>query len=292
MKTINGNLKIAIQKNGRLTDQTIKLLENIGLDFDSPKDKNRLFVTCRNFKLDILFIRDDDIPEYVQEGICDLGIVGANIVEEKMANINLIEKLGYAVCKLCLAAPKKGSIKSIEDFNGKKIATSYPNILGKYLKEKNINAKIVTLNGSVEITPSLSVSDAIFDLVSTGSTLRSNGLEVVETAFTSEALLIGSPVLADNEKKELIEKLQLRIKGLLKAKNNKYVMMNAPESALQKIIEIIPGLKSPTVLPLAEKGMIAIHSVVPENVFWEVMENLKKAGASGILVVDIEKMIV
>jgi len=291
MKANNGNLKIAIQKKGRLTQDTLELLKKMGLDFDPPKEKNRLFVNCRNFKLDILFIRDDDIPEYVEEGICDLGIVGANIVEEEKAKVETVENLGFGVCKLCLAVPKKGKIKKIADLKNKKIATSYPNILKKYLKSKNIKAKIVTLNGAVEITPALDVSQAVFDLVSTGSTLRSNGLEIIETVFESEALLIKSPKIKSPAKKELVEKLMMRIQGILKAKNNKYVMMNAPKDALPKIKQIIPGLKSPTVLPLAEEGMIAIHSVVPENVFWEVMEKLKKAGASGILVVNIEKMI-
>lgn len=283
-KLNNGRLKIGIQKDGRLTEQTIDLLKKSGFEFDAYG--RRLFSTCRNFPMEILFLRDDDIPEYVQDSVCDLGIVGANVVSERGAQVEVIERLGFGICRLCLAVPKDWKIDSVMRLKGRTIATSYPNILRKFLVEKKLEAKIVKVSGAAEITPSLKVADAICDLISTGTTLRMNGLKVLETVLESEALLIGN-----GEKKRLLERFLMRIKGTLTARRNCYVMMNAPESALFQIQRILPGLSSPTVMPLAESGMIAVHSVVPEDVFWTVTERLKKVGASGILVLPIEKMI-
>ena len=291
MKSFNGNrLKIAIQKSGRLTEQSIDLLKRSGLEFDAYG--KRLFSTCRNFNLEILFIRDDDIPEYVQDGVCDLGIVGTNVVKEKNAEVEVVEPLGFGMCRVCLAVPKNSKIGKIKNLEGRSIATSYPNVLKRFLLENRISAEVIEVNGAVEITPSLNIAEAICDVVSTGTTLRTNGLKVLETILESEALLIAN---AESVKKQVLkkdlERLLMRIQGTLTAGRNRYVMMNAPEKALKKIQKILPGLSSPTVMPLAEEGMIAIHTVVPEDTFWEMMERLKKAGASGILVVPIEKMI-
>ncbi len=290
MKNLNGNcLKIAIQKSGRLTEQTIDLLKRSGLEFDAYGQ--RLFSTCRNFNLEILFIRDDDIPEYVQDGVCDLGIVGANVVAEKNADVEVVEKLGFGMCRMCLAVPKNSEIRDVEDLKGKMVATSYPNILKRYFLGGGVRADVVEVKGSVEITPSLQVADAVCDVVSTGTTLRMNGLRELETILESEALLIGNSSGVKRGLKGDLERLLMRIRGTLAARQYRYVMMNASEKSVMKIKKILPGLSSPTVLPLAKKGMVAIHSVVPEEVFWEVMERLKKAGASGILVQPIEKMI-
>lgn len=283
-------LKIAIQKSGRLTDQTLDLFKRSGLDFEVYGE--RLFSSCQNFPLEILFLRDDDIPEYVQDGVCDLGIVGRNGVEECEAKVEVLESLGFGRCRLALAAPKISSYRSIKDLEGKTIATSYPTILRRYLQRNEVSCKVVLVKGSVEITPSLEVADAICDLVSTGTTLRTNGLEPLETVLESEALLVANPNLLKTKRlSHDLERFLLRIRATLMARRSKYVMMNAPESALEKIRDILPGLGSPTVMPLAQTGMIAVHSVVPEDTFWEVTERLKQAGASGILVVPIEKMI-
>lgn len=290
MNRLNENrLKIAIQKGGRLTEDTIDLLKRSGLDFEVYG--NRLFSSCQNFPLDILFLRDDDIPEYVQDGVCDLGVVGANVLQEREAKVSVLERLGFGRCRLCLAVPKNGPYKKVEDLNNTTVATSYPTILGQFLKQRNVNASIVLVKGSVEITPSLEIADAICDVVSSGTTLKSNGLEILETVLESEAVLVQPLSLKNKSLQGDLDRLLMRLRATLVAQKNKYVMMNAPESALAAIEKILPGLESPTVVPLAEKGMIAVHSVVPEDTFWEVMENLKKAGASGILVVPIEKMI-
>ncbi|MBT5016318.1 ATP phosphoribosyltransferase [Candidatus Peregrinibacteria bacterium] len=284
----NGRLKIGIQKNGRLTEQTIDLLKRSGFEFDAYG--RRLFSTCRNFPLEILFLRDDDIPEYVQDSVCDLGIVGENVVKEKMAKVEVVEKLGFGMCRICLAVPRNSGIEKIKELNGKRIATSYPNVLEQFLEKKRVISEIVEVSGAVEITPSLQVAEAICDVVSTGTTLRTNGLRVLDEVLESEALLIGN-LKSMNKQQKILERFLMRLRGTLVARKNRYVMMNAPKSSLEKIRKILPGLSSPTVLPLAEQDMIAVHSVVPEQVFWEVMERLKEAGASGILVTPIEKMI-
>lgn len=293
MKTLNGNrLRIALQKKGRLNLPSIELLKAIGLDFDTGRSADeQLFIRCRNFDLDILFLRDDDIPEYVEDGVCDLGIVGLNVYREKQSRALILENLNYGLCQLSIAVPSAGGIDDVFSLKGKRIATTYPNLLREFLKEKGLEASIVSLSGSVEIAPILQVADAICDLVSTGNTLRVNGLRVIDTVLNSEAILIQNPRLIALKKKRLIKRLLMRIRGSLKARQTKYIMMNAPVKALPAIKAIIPGLKSPTVVPLAVPGMIAVHSVVPESVFWQVIERLKAAGASDILVMPIEKMI-
>jgi len=289
---LNGeNLKIAIQKKGRLSQPSSELLKAIGIEFDSAD--GRLFVRCRSYPLDLLFLRDDDIPEYVQDGVTDLGIVGLNVVEEKGAKVSKLDFLGYGGCELCIATPKQGELRSVFDLQGKRIATSYPRVLGKFLADRGLDARIIEISGSVEIAPGLDVADAICDLVSTGSTLRIHDLAPIEVVLKSEAVLIANPnSIADTRKSELIERLRTRLLSHLHAKRTKYVMMNAPEAALETIKGILPGMKSPTIVPLAEKGMIAVHTAVPEDVFWDVIEGLKGAGATDLLVVPVEKMVV
>ena len=283
-------MRIALQKDGRLTDKTIDLLEGIGLRFDNYK--RSLMVRCRNFDVELLLIRDDDIPEYVQDGVCDLGFVGANVTAEMGADVTILKGLDYGVCRLSLAARKNGKIQQFSDFDGKTIATSYPNLTRKFLSEHGVEANIVTISGAVEIAPRLEVADAICDLVSTGNTLKANGLEEIEVIFESETQLIRTNKKLSPGKKELIDKLLLRIEGYQQAERSRYIMMNAPKSAVPEIKEIIPSLKSPTVMPLAEEDMVAVHTVIQVEQFWEVMEQLKKAGASGIVILPIESMIV
>ncbi|HSR68740.1 MAG TPA: ATP phosphoribosyltransferase, partial [Acidobacteriota bacterium] len=252
----------------------------------------RLFSTCTNFPLDLLFLRDDDIPEYVEEGVTDLGIAGLNIVHEYDSNVVQLEKLGFSGCRLCIAVPKRSGVSDVKQLNGKRIATSYPSSLQRYLRERGLDCEIVKISGSVEITPSLNVAEAICDLVSTGSTLRLNDLEPIETILQSEAVLIGNPdSFKDSRKRELIERLRVRARGTLKARNTKYVMMNVPNAKLEEVEGILPGMKSPTVMPLAHDDMSAVHSAVPEEDFWDVIERLKQAGAEDILVVPVEKMV-
>lgn len=283
------NLKIALQKSGRLADKSLELLTQIGLDFDRSKDC--LFAQCRNFPLDILFLRDDDIPEYVQDGVCDLGIVGKNMIMERKAAIKPLLPLGFGVCRLAIAVPEKSEINAINDLEGKKIASSFPVCTQEYLRQKNIGAEMIQIRGSVEVAPSLGLSDAIADLVSTGNTLKQSGLRELTTILESEAMLIQSQGMLPQEKQSVIDRLLLRIQSTLDARNSKYILMNAPTSALQAIKSIIPSLSSPTVMPLATDGMIAVHSVIQEEIFFDVIERLKALGASGILVLNIEKMI-
>lgn len=292
MRTLDSNtsLRIAVQKSGRLTDKTITLLEAIGLKFDDYK--RSLLVKCLNFDVELLLIRDDDIPEYVEDGVCDLGFVGANTVAEDEADVTILRGLEYGVCRLSMAAPKDGDISSTADLEGKRIATSYPVLTRKYLEENNVKADIITLSGSVEIAPRLEIADAITDLVSTGGTLKANGLEEYETFFESETQLIQTNKPLSDGKKALIEKFLQRMEGHQKAEKSRYIMMNAPEEAVSEIKEIIPSLKSPTVMPLADNGMVAIHTVVTISAFWDVMEKLKEAGATGIVMLPIESMIV
>jgi len=291
MKIDNGKLKIAVQRNGRLSEASLELLQAAGLDLDSSQ--GRLLLRCRNYPLEVLFLRDDDIPEYVQDGVADLGIVGLNVVMEKGADVVRLDSLGFGACELSIAVPKYGEVKTVHRLEGKRIATSYPRILGKFLEEKKVRARIIEINGSVEITPALDVADAICDLVSTGSTMRLHDLEPIEVLLKSEAVLITNrEAQADPYRYELITRLRARIVSHLRARKTKYVMMNAPAEAAERIKAILPGMKSPTIVPLAEKGMIAIHTAVPEAFFWDVIEKLKKAGASDILVVPVEKMVV
>lgn len=283
------SLRIALQKDGRLTEKTIDLLEGIGLRFDNYK--RSLMLEAKNFDVELLLIRDDDIPEYVQDGVCDLGFVGANVTAEMGANVTSLRGLDYGVCRLSLAAKKNGEIQSVSDFQGKTIATSYPNLTQSYLEKKGIEAKIVTISGAVEIAPRLKVADAICDLVSTGSTLKANGLEEIQSIFESETELIRTNKKLSPGKQKLIEKFLTRIDGYQQAERSRYIMMNAPKKAVPKIKDIIPSLKSPTVMPLADEAMVAIHSVIPIDQFWVVMEQLKAEGASGIVILPIESMI-
>lgn len=283
------SLRIAIQKDGRLTDKTINLLEGIGLRFDNYK--RSLMLQCRNFDVELLLIRDDDIPEYVQDGVCDLGFVGGNVTAETQADVTILHGLDFGVCRLSLAAPKDGDIKTVHDFQGKTIATSYPNLTRNYLKKHDVEANIVTISGAVEIAPRLEVADAVCDLVSTGNTLKANGLEELKVIFESETELIQTNKTLSPGKQKLIKKFMQRIDGHQQAERSRYIMMNAPGSSVPEIKEIIPSLKSPTVMPLADKDMAAIHTVIPIEEFWLVMEKLKAAGATGIVMLPIESMI-
>jgi ATP phosphoribosyltransferase len=282
-------LKIAIQKSGRLSEDSVKLLKECGIDFYNGTGK--LKAEAQNFPLEILFLRDDDIPQYVADNVAHIGIIGENVLIEKNKEVNIVEKLGFGKCRLSLAVPKSFQYESLENLNNSKIATSYPHILGNFLKEKKIKAEIHEISGSVEIAPSIGLADAICDLVSSGSTLLMNGLREAEVILRSEAVLVANKDL-QQEQKDLLAKLLFRIQALKKAQKNKYVLLNAPNENLDKIISLLPGMKSPTVLPLAQKGWSSVHSVLNENEFWDIIEKLKEQGAQGILVVPIEKMIV
>lgn len=282
-------LKIAIQKSGRLSEESLKLLKECGIDISNGL--NKLKTEAYNFPLEIFFLRDDDIPQYVEDGVADIGIVGENVLLEKNKKVKTIDKLGFGKCRLSIAFPKDKTYKSLKDLNGLKIATSYSGILSEFLKTRKIKAEIHEISGSVEIAPSIGLADAVCDLVSSGSTLLSNGLKEVEVILKSEAVLIADKKLS-KEKNDILNKLLFRIKALRTAKNNKYILLNAPNNKLRDICAILPGMKSPTILPLEKKGWSSVHSVVEENQFWEIIEKLKATGAQGILVVPIEKMII
>jgi ATP phosphoribosyltransferase len=284
------NLKLAVQKKGRLSEKSIQLLRSCGLDIENFQD--RLIVSATNFDLDILFLRDDDIPEYVQDNVAHIGIVGENVVLEKGLDVEIVKQLGFGRCSLSLGIPEKSEINSVKDLEKKTIATSYPNILKNYLLENKVEAKVIELSGSVEIAPSLGVADFICDLVSTGNTLKLNKLKKSFKVLDSQAVLIKSKKLEEDlELKVLFDKLLGRMESSLKAKKSKYIMMNIPKDSLNRIIEIIPSLKSPTVLPLSDPSLLAVHAVISENKFWEINEDLKEAGASGILSLPIENII-
>jgi ATP phosphoribosyltransferase len=280
-------LKIAIQKSGRLNEKSVEILKNCGLSFENYKSS--LISSVSNFPLEILFLRDDDIPEYVQDGIADLGIVGENVITESGAQVGYLQKLGFGKCTLKVAIPNGSTITDISDLEGKAIATSYPVILQNYLTENNVNADIRTISGSVEIGPGLGLSDAICDIVSTGGTLKSNGLKPFAEVMKSEAVLIGRKGAEFNP--EVLELLQ-RIRSVLKAKETKYVVLNVAKSNLEKVVSLLPGVKSPTIVPLFEEGWVALHSVIAEQDFWEKINALKAAGAEGIVVMPIEKIII
>jgi ATP phosphoribosyltransferase len=281
-------LKIAIQKSGRLSDDSIALLKECGIDMRNVKD--RLRTVSENFPIEVFFLRDDDIPEYVEDGVADLGIVGQNVLAEKNRKVIRVEALGFGKCRLSIALPKAFNYEGPSSLEGKRIATSYPVIVGEYLKKNNINASVHEISGSVEIAPGIGLADVIVDLVSSGGTLFMNGLKEAEVILDSQAVLISNQQLND-EQKNILDKLLFRIRAVKKAKKNKYVLMNAPNEKLSAIISLLPGMKSPSVLPLAETGWSSIHSVLSEDEFWEKIEKLKNAGAEGILVVPIEKMI-
>lgn len=282
------NLKVAIQKSGRLSEDSLKLFKECGIKVNNGARK--LKASASNFPIEFLFLRDDDIPGYVEDGIADIGIVGENVQQEAQKNTRVLKKLGFSKCRLSLAIPRSEEYPGIEYFNGKSIATSYPYILKSYLKEKKVNAEIHEISGSVEIAPGIGLAEGICDIVSSGSTLLSNGLVEVEEVMRSEAVLIGGDKLDEGQKK-LLDQLVFRMDAVLVGKNNKYVLLNAPDESLDKIIDLLPGMRSPTVLPLAEKGWHSIHSVINEDDFWGSIEKLRAAGAEGILVVPIEKMI-
>jgi ATP phosphoribosyltransferase len=286
----NKNLKLAIQKQGRLTDETLEFLRKSGLEFESYTQ--RLFSSCRNFPLEILYVRDDDIPDYVASGTVDLGIVGQNILNEKRPKVKKLLNLRYGFCSLIVAVPKELDIEDIKGLKNKIVATSYPESTKKFFKENNIPVEVVSISGSVEITPALGIAQAVVDLTSTGSTLALNDLKVLTQIYGSEAVLIANEETLRNGKKDLLNKLITRFKGVLSAKDYKYVMMNAPKNALPRLKKITPGLKSPTTSPLAKEGWISIQTVVKEDVFWETIEKLKHVGATGIIVLPIEKMII
>lgn len=279
-------LKIAIQKSGRLNEKSVELLKNCGLNFENYKSS--LISPVSNFPLEILFLRDDDIPEYVQDGIADLGIVGENVIEETEVEVSYLQRLGFGKCSLKIAVPNNNDINSLSDLGGKAIATTYPVILGKFLQKEGITADIRTISGSVEISPGLGLSDAICDLVSTGGTLKSNGLKPFADVMSSEAVLIGSKNI---ENSDLVQELIQRIQSVLRAKETKYVVLNVPKANLEEILTLLPGVKSPSVLPLAEEGWVAVHTVIPERDFWDRISQLKQAGAQGIVVMPIEKII-
>ena len=290
MPSTNGRLKIAVQKEGRISDDSFALLKAMGFDFEVRS--RTLYSPCRNFPLDILSVRDDDIPEFVQDGVSDCGIVGDNIRVERESRVDVVERLGFGKCRLAICAPRSGRVKSIATLSGARIATSYPRTVVRFLEANGIEASVVEISGSVEITPALNVSDATCDIISTGSTARLNGLDVIHTVMTSEAVLIANPLtFRSQEKKRDIDQFLLRLRSVLQARNKMYVMMNVPLRSLENIKSIVPGMKSPTVVPLANPELVAVHSVVPEDVIWEVMERLKAAGASDIIVVPIEKII-
>jgi ATP phosphoribosyltransferase len=281
-------LKIAIQKSGRLYDDSVKLLKDCGIDLKNGV--NKLRTESDNFPVEVYFLRDDDIPQYVEDGVADIGIVGENVLYEKNKKVDLIEPLGFGKCRLSIAVGRSETYEGVSDLHGKRIATTYPVLVRRFLEKNRVEAEIHEISGSVEIAPGIGLADAIVDLVSSGSTLFMNGLKEVETVLQSQAVLIRGTRLGSDQQL-LLEKFLFRIRAVKKARNNKYILLNAPNHKLQEIIRLLPGMKSPTVLPLAEPGWSSVHSVLSENDFWDIIEKLKDSGAQGILVVPIEKMV-
>ena len=281
-------LRIAVQSKGRLYEDTMGLLTEAGIKLSSAK--RTLLIPARNFPVEILFLRDDDIPDSVSSGVADIGIVGKNEFMEKEKQARIVKNLGFSKCRLSLAIPKDEEYQGLEWFSGRKIATSYPVILNKFLKDNHINADIHVITGSVEIAPGIGLADAIFDIVSSGSTLVSNRLKEVEVVVESEAILIANNNLTD-EKLEILEELIFRINAVQAAEDKKYILMNVPNNSLDKILEVLPGIKSPTIMPLAKEGWSSVHTVLEEKRFWEIINKLKTDGAEGILVLNIEKMV-
>jgi len=285
---MNKTVKIAIQKSGRLSEDSLNLFRECGIKVEIGK--GRLRSVSSNFPAEFLFLRDDDIPGYVEDGVADLGIVGENVLVESGKKVDVVKALGFSRCRLSIAVSRERDFVLPEDLNGKSIATSYPRILGDYLQKNNITAHIHEISGSVEIAPSIGLADAICDIVSSGSTLLSNGLKELESIFRSEAVLIANPGLAPDQQ-TILDKLLFRIASVQTAKDHKYVLLNAPNDQLEAITAILSSMKSPTVMPLAIEGWSSVHSVLKENDFWEKIESLKDAGAQGILVIPIEKMV-
>lgn len=281
-------IRIAIQKSGRLNEESLQILKDCGISIDNGKDQ--LKASSRNFPMEVFYLRNGDIPQYLRDGVVDIAIIGENVLIEKGEDISIAERLGFSKCKVSLAVPKSVKYNSVQDFHGKRIATSYPNTVLNYLKGKGVTADLHIINGSVEIAPNIGLADAICDIVSSGSTLFKNNLKEVEVMLTSEAVLAVSPKIT-TERKELLEKLQFRIQSVLRARGSKYVLLNAPNEKLDGILKLLPGMRSPTVLPLADEGWSSVHTVINKDKFWEVIDELKKAGAEGILVCPIEKMV-
>ena len=281
-------LKIAIQKSGRLNEDSLNLLKDCGIKIDNGKDQ--LKVEARNFPLEVLYLRNSDIPQYIEDGVVDIAIIGENILIEKEKETEIVQKLGFAKCRVSLAVPKRVENRSPDYFNGKKIATSYPNTLNTFLKKNDINAEIHVISGSVEISPNIGLADGICDIVSSGSTLFKNGLRETQVILRSEAVLAKN-INLDSEKEAILDKLLFRIQAVLRAKNTRYVLMNVPNDKIHEVSAILPVLKSPTILPLAQEGWSSLHSVIDEDKFWNSIDALKNAGAEGILVVPIDKMV-
>lgn len=282
-------LRIAVQKSGRLFEDSIGILKDAGISIDNGKEQ--LKASSRNFPLEVMYLRNGDIPQYLRDGVVDVAIIGENVLIEKGQDIIKGEKLGFSKCRVSLAVPKSFNYKGISDLDGLKIATSYPNTVNEFLKEKGISADLHIINGSVEIAPNIGLADAICDIVSSGSTLFKNGLKEVEVMLKSEAILAISPQISE-ERKTILEKLQFRMKSVLNARTSKYILMNVPDNKLKDVIELLPGMRSPTVLPLAEEGWSSVHTVINEERFWEVLDELRNFGAEGILVAPIEKMVI
>ncbi len=281
-------IKIAVQKSGRLNEDSLKLLKDCGISIDNGKDQ--LKASASNFPLEVLYLRNGDIPQYLRDGVVDIAIIGENVLIEKGADINIAERLGFSKCRVSIAIPKEIEYNGIKDLDGMRIATSYPNTVLEYFKKFNITPDIHLINGSVEIAPNIGLADAICDIVSSGSTLFKNNLKEVEKMLTSEAVLAVSPNITE-ENQEILDRLQFRIQAVLKGRKSKYVLMNAPNDKIENITKLLPGMRSPTVLPLAEKGWSSIHTVIEKNSFWQVVDELKANGAEGLLVVPIEKMV-
>ena len=281
-------LKIAVQKSGRLNDDSMKLLKDVGISIDNGKDQ--LKALARNFPIEVFYLRNGDIPQYLKDGVVDAAIIGENVLIEKGNDIQIIENLGFSKCKVSVAIPKSKKYDSIQDLQGKRIATSYPNTVNQFLDANKIKAELHIINGSVEIAPNIGLADAIVDIVSSGSTLFKNNLKEVEVLLKSEAVLAMSPQIS-KENEAILKRLQFRLQSVLKGRQSKYVLLNAPNDKLEDIINILPGMKSPTVLPLAEKGWSSVHSVINKNEFWEIIDELKANGAQGILVCPIDNMV-
>lgn len=281
-------LRIAIQKSGRLNEDSLRMIKDCGISIDNGKDQ--LKASARNFPLEVFYLRNGDIPQYLRDGVVDIAIIGENVLFEKGEDIPFVERLGFSKCKVSLAVPKDIEYNGMEYFNNKRIATSYPNTVNKYLQPKGINTEIHLINGSVEIAPNIGLADGICDIVSSGSTLFKNNLKEVEVLMKSEAVLAVSPTISE-EAQKILDKLQFRIKSVLKGRDSKYVLLNAPNDKLKEIISVLPGMRSPTVLPLAEEGWSSVHSVLNKNEFWDIIDELKAKGAEGILVCPIEKMV-
>ncbi|WP_458626650.1 ATP phosphoribosyltransferase [Winogradskyella sp. PC D3.3] len=281
-------LKIAVQKSGRLNEDSMRILKEIGISVDNGKDQ--LKASARNFPLEVFYLRNGDIPQYLRDGVVDAAIIGENVLIEKGNDLTIVERLGFSKCKVSIAVPKSSKAKSLKDLDGKRIATSYPNTVNQFLEKAGLKANLHIINGSVEIAPNIGLADGICDIVSSGSTLFKNGLKEIEVLLTSEAVLATSPMISE-ENQALIDKLQFRLKSVLKGRESKYILLNAPNNKLDEIIRILPGMNSPSILPLAREGWSSMHSVIDKNDFWNIIDELKANGAEGILVCPIENMV-